>query len=183
MLYKYKKAFSFRGEIGTCPNTEAEIDVTDRSLFFIRPYHVKEEDKALIDKEMKHLCYLGILKEGFSAYSSPVMLISRKLTQDKRVVTDFRHLNVRIAKNNLAYLFLKDTFSILGSSKHEVLLVLDLKDTFHSLRLSEHLKKVLQNTSLLWQYILSVPKNAHGIEYIPLNMAILYKCNFRLLTE
>ena len=45
---------------------------------------------------------MGILKEGFSAYSSPVMLICRKLTKDKRVVTDFRHLNVRIAKNNLA---------------------------------------------------------------------------------
>ena len=74
--------------------------MTDRSPFFIRPYHVQEEDKALIDKEMKLLCYLGILIEGFSAYSSPVMLISRKLTQDKRVVTDFRQLNVRIAKNN-----------------------------------------------------------------------------------
>ena len=50
---------------------------------------------------MKHLCYLGILKEGFLAYSSPVMLISRKVTQDKGgVVTDFRHLNVRIAKKN-----------------------------------------------------------------------------------
>ena len=67
---------------------------------FIRPYHAKEEDKALIDKEMKRLCYLGILKEGFSPYSSLVMLISRKLTKDKRVVTDFRHLNVRIAQNN-----------------------------------------------------------------------------------
>ena len=31
---------------------------------------------------------MGILKEGFSAYSSPVMLISRKLTKDKRVHTD-----------------------------------------------------------------------------------------------
>ena len=69
---------------------------------FIRPYHVKEEDKTLINKEMKILCYLGILK-GFSSYSSPVMLFSRKLTKDKRVVTDIRHLNVRIAKNNLAY--------------------------------------------------------------------------------
>ena len=36
---------------------------------------------------MKWLCYMGILKEGFSAYPSPVMLISRKLTKDKRVVT------------------------------------------------------------------------------------------------
>ena len=123
MLYKYKEVFSLRDEIGTCPNIEVEIDVTDRSPFFIRPYHVKEEDKALINKEMKRLCYLGILKEGFSPYSSPVMLISRKLTKDKRVVTDFRHLNVRIAKNNLAYPLLKDTFSVLGSSRCEVLSV------------------------------------------------------------
>ena len=52
---------------------------------------------------MKRLCYLGILKEGFSAFSNPVMLISRKMTQDKRVVTNFRHLNMRIANNNLVY--------------------------------------------------------------------------------
>ena len=84
---------------------------------------------------------MGILKEGFSAYSSPVMLISRKMTQDKRVVTDFRHLNIRIAKNNLAYPLVKDTFTILGNSKCEVLSVLDLKDAFHSLRLSEKSKK------------------------------------------
>ena len=69
------------------------------------------------------------------------MLISRKRTQDKRVVTDFRHLNMRIAKNNLAYPLLKDTFTLLESSKCEVLSVLDLKDTFHSLRLTENSKK------------------------------------------
>ena len=90
---------------------------------------------------MKRLCYTGILKEGFSAYSSPVMLISRKLTKDKRVVTDFRHLNVRIAKNNLAYPLFRDTFSVLGNSKCEVLSILDLKDVFHSLRLSENSKR------------------------------------------
>ena len=53
MLHKCKEAFSLRDEIGTCPNIEVEIDVKDKSPFFIRPYHVKEEDKALIDKEMK----------------------------------------------------------------------------------------------------------------------------------
>ena len=101
MLYKCKDAFSLWDEIGTCPDIDVEIDIKDKSPFFIRPYHVKEEDKALIDKEIMRLCYLGILKEGFSAYSSPVMLIRRKLTKDKRVVTDSRHLNVRIAKTIL----------------------------------------------------------------------------------
>ena len=48
------------------------------------------------------------------------MLISMKLTQDKRVVTDFRHLNVRIAKNNLAYPLVRDMYSFLGNSKCEV---------------------------------------------------------------
>ena len=56
---------------------------------------------------------MGILKEGFSAYSSPVMLVSRKLTKDEGVVTDFRHLNLRIAKNNLAYPLVRDTFSVI----------------------------------------------------------------------
>ena len=79
MLYKYIDALNLRYEKGTCPNIEVEIDVTDKSPFFIRPCNVKEQDKNVMDREMKRLCYLGILKEGFSAYPSPVMLISRKL--------------------------------------------------------------------------------------------------------
>ena len=146
MLYDYKDVFSLRDEIGMCPNIEVNIEVTDNSPFFIRPYHVKEEDRTVLDrtvldKEMRRLCYSGILKEGFLAYSSPVMLISRKMTSDKREVTDFRHLNMRIAKNNLAYPLLRDTFALLGSSKSEVMLGLDLKDAFHSLRLSEKSQK------------------------------------------
>ena len=76
MLYKYKEALGLMDEIDTCPNIEVGIEVTDKSPFFIRPYHIREEDKKVIDKEMKHLCCLWILKEGFSPYSSPVMLIS-----------------------------------------------------------------------------------------------------------
>ena len=87
------------------------------------------------------MCYSDILKEGFSPCSSPVMLISQKGMQDKRVVTDFRHLNVRIAKNNLAYPLVRHTFAVLGNSKYEVLSVLDLKDAFNSLWLSEDSKR------------------------------------------
>ena len=100
---------------------------------------------------------MGILKEGFSAHSSQIMLISRKLTKDKRVVTDRRHLNVRIARNNLAYPLVRDTFSVLGSSRCEVLSESDLKDAFHSLRLSEKSKKYCEivpyfgSTSYLYQ--------------------------------
>ena len=36
---------------------------------------------------------------------------------------------------------MKDTFTLLGSSRCEVLSVLDLKDAFHSLRLTENFKR------------------------------------------
>ena len=78
MLYEYKDVFNLRDEIGMCPNIEVNIEVTDNSPFLIWPYHVKEEDRAVLDKEMRRLCYLGILKEGFSAYFKFVMLISQK---------------------------------------------------------------------------------------------------------
>ena len=54
---------------------------------------------------------------------------------------DFRHLNVRIAKNNLAYPLVRDTFSVLGNSKCEVLSVLDLKDAFHSFKIVRVFRK------------------------------------------
>ena len=71
MVYKYKDAFSLRYEIGTCPKIEIDIDVMDRMPFFIRPYHIREEDKRILDKEMKRLCYLGILKEGVLSLFKP----------------------------------------------------------------------------------------------------------------
>ena len=66
---------------------------------------------------------------------------------------------MRIAKNNLAYPLLRDTFALLGSSKCEVMSVLDLKDAFHSLQLSENHKKYcgvlpyFGSTSYLYQRI------------------------------
>ena len=33
ILYKYREALSLRDEIGTCPNIEVEIEVTDKSPF------------------------------------------------------------------------------------------------------------------------------------------------------
>ena len=75
MLYKYKDTFSLREQISTWPNKEVEIDVTNISRF-LTLYHVKEEDKNILDKEIKRLCYLRIIKEGFLAYSHSVILIN-----------------------------------------------------------------------------------------------------------
>ena len=53
LLYQYKDLFCLRDEIGLCPNIEIKIDIRDKSPFFIRPFHTNEEDKMILDKEMK----------------------------------------------------------------------------------------------------------------------------------
>ena len=36
-IFKYREAFSLRDEIGTCPNIEIDIDVTDKTPFLLDP--------------------------------------------------------------------------------------------------------------------------------------------------
>ena len=142
VLCKHKKAFSLGDEIGECPYMEVELELNHTKPFFIKPYPIREEDKAVIDKEMCRGVLLGILKKGLSSYSSPVMLIPRKITQVPRIVTDFRVLNSRIV-NICSYSvpLLKDILMALGMSGVEVMSLLDLKDAYHSLRLSLNSKK------------------------------------------
>ena len=83
MLYKYEDTFSLKVEMGACPIIEVEIDVTDKFPFFITPYHVQEEDKAILDKEMKRLCYLDNYKRTLFSIFKSTHVISRKSPKRK----------------------------------------------------------------------------------------------------
>ena len=141
VLYKYKKAFSLRDEIGLCQSMEVELELRDETPFFIRPFPIKESDKDIVDKEMRKGCLLGILKKGMSSYSSPIMLIPRKLSGIPRIVTDFRHLNSRLFTLQPSIPLVRDAIQILGASGCEILSLADLRDAYHTLRLSERSKK------------------------------------------
>ena len=123
-----------------CPDIEVDLQVIDKSPLFIRPFHVKEEDKHTIDKEMQRLVHLGILKKDISLYSYPIMLIARKNSSLKRITTDFRFLNGRLWRVNLDFPLVRDAFAILECSKYECLTVLDLKDAYQTIKLSENSK-------------------------------------------
>ena len=41
-------------------------------------------------------------------------------------------------------------------------------------------EEILWHTSLFWNPFLLVPEDAYEIEYLPCNLAILYKCNIKL---
>ena len=141
VLYKYKKAFSLRDEIGLCQSMEVELELRDETPFFIRPFPIKESDKDIVDKEMRKGCLLGILKKGMSSYSSPIMLIPRKLSGIPRIVIDFRHLNSRLVTLQPSIPLVRDAIQILGASGCEILSLADLRDAYHTLRLSDRSKK------------------------------------------
>ena len=69
------------------------------------------------------------------------MLITRKLTKDKRPVVDFRLLNTRILRRNSSIPSMSDVLSILGNSYYEVVSCVDIKDAYHSIRLTEKSKE------------------------------------------
>ena len=141
MIKRYKRAFSLRDEIGECPNIQLNIDVIDDSPFFVRPFPIAEKDKPIMDHRMNQLVSLGILSPNNTSHTSPVMLITRKVTQDKRPVVDFRLLNTRIRQQNTASPLMRDICNILGKSGCEVMSCVDIKDAFHSIRLNERSKE------------------------------------------
>ena len=141
MLIKYRNAFSLRDEIGECPNLKADIKVIDESPFFVRPFPISEKDKPFMDEQMERLVSLGILSKNSTSHTSPVMLITRKMTKDKRPVVDFRLLNTRILRRNTSIPLMSDVLSILGNSECEVVSCVDIKDAYHSLRLTEKSKE------------------------------------------
>ncbi len=142
MMIKYKEAFSLRDEIGECPNMKIDVELTDDTPFFVRPFPIATRDKPFMDRQMARLVHLGILtKNASTSHTSPVMLISRKLTNDKRPVVDFRQLNTRVLRRNVATPIMRDILHILGASNCDILSCVDLKDAYHSIPLTEKSKE------------------------------------------
>ena len=141
MILKYRDAFSLRDEIGECPNLVAGFKVIDESPFFVRPFPLSETDKPFMDKQIERLVSLGILTKNSTSHTSPVMMITRKLTNDKRPVIDFRLLNTRILRRNTSIPLMSDVLSILSNSECEVVSCVDIRDAYHSIKVTEKSKK------------------------------------------
>ena len=73
-------------------------------------------------------------------------MVKRKQQNLYRVVTDFRVLNERLVRVNHAFPIVRDCLEAIGASKCEVMSVLDLRDTYHTLPLAEESQKYCRIT-------------------------------------
>ena len=133
---QFTDVFSLRDEIGTCPFIEVHLKLKDETPFFVRPYPMREEQKKVIQKEMDRLKHLGIIHKGLTSYSSPVVLVKWKNQNLYRVCSDFCILNEKLVKINHAFPLVRDCIEQLGRKKCHYLSMIDLRDTFHMLRLA-----------------------------------------------
>ena len=130
---QFTDVFSLRDEIGTCPFIEVHLKLKDETLFFVRPYPMREEQKKVIQKEMDRLKHLGIIHKGLTGYSSPVVLVKWKNQNLYRVCSNFQILNEKLVKINHAFPLVRDCIEQLGRKKCNYLSMIDLRDAFHTL--------------------------------------------------
>ena len=114
---QFTDVFSLRDEIGTCPFIEVHLKLKDETLFFVRQYPMREEQKKVIQKEMDKLKQLGIIHKGLTGYSSPVVLVKWKNQNLYRVSSDFHILNEKLVKINHAFPLVRDCIEQLGRKK------------------------------------------------------------------
>ena len=107
---------------------------------------MREEQKKVIQKEMDRLEHLGIIRKGLTNYSSPVVLVKRKNQNLYRVCGDFWILNKKLLKINHAFPLVQDCIEQLGRSKCDHTSTIDLRDTFHTLRLAKTSQKYCEIT-------------------------------------
>ena len=133
---QFTDVFSLKDEIGTCPFIEVHLKLKDETPFFVRPYPMREEQKKVIQKEMDRLKHLGIIHKGLTGYSSLVVLVKWKNQNLYRVCSDFCILNEKLVKINHAFPLVRDCIEQLGRKKYHYLSTIDLRDSFHTLRLA-----------------------------------------------
>ena len=133
---QFTDVFSLRDEIGTCSFKEVHLKLKDETPFFVRPYPMREEQKKVIQKEMDRLEHLGIICKGLTSYSSPVVLVKWKNQNLYQVCSDFHILNEKLVKINHAFPLVRDCIEQLGRKRCHYLSMIDLRDTFHTLRLA-----------------------------------------------
>ena len=116
----------------------SKIGIELKTPFYTMSFPIKEGEKMIVDREMRKGCLLGNLRKGLSSSSSPIMLIPRKLPGISYIIVDFNSRPVRL---NCSFPLVRDAIEILGASECELISVIDLRDAFHTLRLSAESQK------------------------------------------
>ena len=180
MLYKHRAAFiDSSGKLGRCDLVEHKIKLKpDAQPIAKNPYRMSPEMKEAVQKQIKRLLKLGVIQEGDSEWSSPLIAVKKNVKKSRkhlqkgdksgkeiRVVVDFRWLNLSSIYNRVEIPSISSLLDTIGQQKPKFYTSLDLKDGYHQMPLAEESRKL---TNFLvpglpgsYQYV-TTPFGLHG---------------------
>lgn len=114
LLVNYKEIFvGVDGSIGRTTKAEHVIDTGESRPIKNKNFRVSEAGHELIEKECESMMRKGGIRESFSPWSSPVVLVKKK-NGEIRFCVDYRKLNEVTIKDSYPLLRIEDTLGALG---------------------------------------------------------------------
>ncbi len=104
-------------DVGTVPDVEFTIELTDEKKFVNSPvYSLNQHDNAEVNRQVDTWLKAGICRPSRSRFGSPVILVSKPHSKEKRLCIDLRRVNNLTVKNRYPIPNLHELVRSLGKS-------------------------------------------------------------------
>jgi len=154
LLTEYEDIFSDKDEdIGQARDFECKIELLPNSMpIRSKPYPLNPLMKRIEEEQIQKLLDKGIIEPSNSNFSSPIVIVKKKKKdenqkQEYRMCIDYRLLNKISKKMYFQLPTLEDVKNIISDAKPSIYSVFDIKEAYHTLKLTEDSKKYTAFTS------------------------------------
>ncbi|RWR98454.1 Transposon Ty3-G Gag-Pol polyprotein-like protein, partial [Dinothrombium tinctorium] len=135
LLQRYNETFAFdKKHLGRTNLCEVKINTGNKPPFNLPPYRLPFFMRQEINRQIKEMLDMGVIRESKSPYSSPVLLVKKK-DGSWRLVVDLRRLNQDVEAEVYPLPNLEDVMLILTEAKY--FSILDMNSGFWQMEIAE----------------------------------------------
>ena len=173
LLSKYEDVFAETlGQIGCTSMLTYDVPLKPNAKpIRMKPYKNGWLNRDAIEEQVEEWLECGIIKPSMSEWSFPCLLVPKKGTTKKRLVVDFRHLNMQSELPSYPLIDIDEFLCDLGSHKSMYYTTLDLKNAYLQVPLTERSQKLCSFVCSSGQY--SFLRAPFGLNALPLAFARL----------
>jgi hypothetical protein len=136
LVRRYSHVFSQSPwDIGLYPHYEHPIDTADHPPIAVHPYRVSAAERPLVYKALCDMNEAGVIEGAASPWNSPILLVAKKDTEEKRFCCDYRKLNIVTRKDLYPLPNIQDILDSLAKAKWYT--SLDLVSAFWQVAIKE----------------------------------------------
>ena len=136
VLDEFKDVFSKNSEdLGFCSVVPHVIRTTDEVPVKLSPHRLHPALIPRVKRELERLLRAGVIRKSTSPYSAPVVIVSKKDSDEIRMCIDYRGLAKKIIHHAMPLPRIQDTLQMAGGSKYFT--TLDLTAGYNQIALDE----------------------------------------------